>query len=372
MDHSQYNGNDYGDATGIMGGADYGSENDEEGKLCFNAPKNYFLGWFSAYNEDLDKDAPVYSGELVPTNDVVSGLIGKDQDHVLKITEGTSCTNTPNWLEVLNDWTCSDYESDTSLCDGYGDNDDAAGVTAYEACCVCGGGSNGQKIFVHYNKVEGVTADIDPAFLATFGNVVTVYTSRETVGAKSQLVAGLSAGQTYTKSNFASTGKNLIIKACSITAGTPDTAKVIVYLEGVTTASCTDPPINNLCSVENVLGQTLFIPGAGACWRVQLGTGGTLEGDFSDSSCSNDESDWQSTNGVFSIFDSVNQSTNTAIYANGANGYSGSFQFKEDSTVTEPMLEILSWDQSSKVYGLKVTIPTCSTDAICPTTKVNL
>ena len=66
LDHSQYNGNDYGDATGVMGGADYWADNDDEGRLCFNAAKNYFLGWFLAYNEDLDADVPVYSGELVP------------------------------------------------------------------------------------------------------------------------------------------------------------------------------------------------------------------------------------------------------------------------------------------------------------------
>ena len=121
-----YNGNLYGDATAMMGGADYSGDNDDEGKLCFNGAKNYYLGWFSAYNEDLDGDAPVYSGELVPTNDVVSGEIGSSQDHVLRIREGNTCTNIANWVEQDNNWTCADYESDSTLCDGYGQCDNAA------------------------------------------------------------------------------------------------------------------------------------------------------------------------------------------------------------------------------------------------------
>ena len=129
---------------------------------------------------------------------------------------------------------------------------------------------------------------------------------------------------------------------------------------------------DNLCSVIDVLGQTLFIAGAGACWRVQLAPGGTLEGDFSDLSCSKNESDWQSSNGVYSIFDSVSLSKNTAVFINGTNGFSGTFQFKSDSAVTQPMLEVLDWNQASKQFVLQVTIPTCSANAICPTMKVDL
>ena len=132
------------------------------------------------------------------------------------------------------------------------------------------------------------------------------------------------------------------------------------------------PPTNNLCNVMDVLGQTLFIPGAGACWRVQLATGGTLEGDFSDSLCSEDEADWSSTKGVFSIFDSVSLSANTAVFVVGTNGYSGTFQFKEDAAVIKPFLEVLGWKQDIKEFELQVTIPTCSTGAICPTMKVDL
>ena len=133
-------------------------------------------------------------------------------------------------------------------------------------------------------------------------------------------------------------------------------------------------PMTDLCNVVDVLGQTIFLAGAGACWRIQLAYGGTLEGDFGDSSsCSKDASDWQSTDGIFSLFDSVSLSAKTAAFSPGTNGYSGTFQFKEDSSVTQPMLEILDWNQPLLQFTLQVTIPTCSADApICPTMKVDL
>ena len=133
------------------------------------------------------------------------------------------------------------------------------------------------------------------------------------------------------------------------------------------------PTATNLCSVVDVLGQTLFISGVGACWRVQLAPGGTLEGDFTDESCSKDESNWKSSsNGVFSVFDSVSLSSNTAVLTAGKMGYSGTFQFKEDPTVTKPILEVLGWNQTTKEFVLQATIPTCSADAICPTMRVDL
>ena len=62
-------------------------------------------------------------------------------------------------------------------------------------------------------------------------------------------------------------------------------------------------PSSDLCDVANVMGQTIFVPGPpNTCWRIQLAKGGTLEGDFGDSLCTKDESDWESTSGIFSRF----------------------------------------------------------------------
>ena len=112
--------------------------------------------------------------------------------------------------------------------------------------------------------------------------------------------------------------------------------------------------------MDDVLGQTLFIPGQGACWRVQLGPDGTLEADFDDPSCSKTEFGWQSTNGIFSLYDSFDQVNNTAVFNPGPNGYSGTIQFEEDPALTQASLDVLSWDRPNKVFEVLVTIPTCN------------
>ena len=148
-----------------------------------------------------------------------------------------------------------------------------------------------------------------------------------------------------------------------------------VATDAPTTASPTAGPSSDsmLCNVMDVLGQTIFLSGASACWRVQLASGGTLQGDFSDELCEKDESDWvASGDRVYSTFDSVSASSNIVSFAVGPEGFSGTFQFKEDSSVTKPGLQILNWDSSNLIYTLEVTLPTCSADAICPTMKVNL
>ena len=137
------------------------------------------------------------------------------------------------------------------------------------------------------------------------------------------------------------------------------------------------PSLAPICNVMNVVGQTIFIPGAGipgaaACLKVQLAIGGTLEGDFSDSLCEKNESDWQSSAGVFSIFKSIVLDENTAVFIKGQNGYSGTFRFKENSAMTQPFLEVLNFNGNEKEFEFQVTIPTCSADAICPTMKVAL
>ena len=126
------------------------------------------------------------------------------------------------------------------------------------------------------------------------------------------------------------------------------------------------------CNVVDVFAQTLFLPGADACWRVQLAFGGTLEADFTDVSCSKTESEWQSTNGVYSIFATISVLDETAVFIPGTNGFSGTFQFVEDPTVTQASLQMLSWDPTAKVFAIEVTIPTCSADAVCPTMKIEL
>jgi len=134
-------------------------------------------------------------------------------------------------------------------------------------------------------------------------------------------------------------------------------------------------PPSDLCDVLDVYGQTIFVPGlpgADGCWRFQIGRGGTLEREVNDPTCSKDESDWQSDSGIFSYFNSLALDVDTAIFAVGPNGFSGTVQFKEDTALTGPTLQLLSFNPATSEFKVQVNMPTCSEDAICPTMKVEL
>ena len=58
---------------------------------------------------------------------------------------GTECKDFANWAD--SDGETCDFYKDDGLCDKYGDfYENAAGQTANDACCVCGGGSEEQGI----------------------------------------------------------------------------------------------------------------------------------------------------------------------------------------------------------------------------------
>lgn len=133
-----------------------------------------------------------------------------------------------------------------------------------------------------------------------------------------------------------------------------------------------DAPTIDRCDIMDVVGQTIYVPGAGSCWRIQLGRGGTLEGDSNgNESCQKDESDWQSSI-ILSNFSSVLPNDDIAVFeAKVAGQWKGTFLFKEDPTATKPYL-VPPLVASNGKFELVVAIPTCSADAICPTMKVNL
>jgi len=238
LDHSTLNGEEYGDPTGQMGNS--GNDN---GEICFNAPHTYFLQWFSDYHEDLNPTTTAYSGELVPTNDVATGLIGASQDYILKISQilTGSCTDTPsNWISEYDE-DCAYYaaQGGESYCYDWGHLTDVNGVKAETACCICGGGSTSPiNLYVSYNKAEGIHSAMNEDYRAAYGNAVTIYSSTPSNGLSALLGGLTTSGQKYTHTDWDGSGNDLIIELCEITTGSPDTAKVIVYVNGVTTASC--------------------------------------------------------------------------------------------------------------------------------------
>jgi len=102
-------------------------------------------------------------------------------------------------------------------------------------------GTGKTDLFMMYSKTEGITADVDPAYSATFNShVVIVEQSNDTK--RSFVKASLAAGDKYTQSNWGGGANTLTVEVCSITSGTPDKAQVIVYVTGRTNASCDVTP----------------------------------------------------------------------------------------------------------------------------------
>ena len=118
------------------------------------------------------------------------------------------------------------------------------------------------------------------------------------------------------------------------------------------------PSDSPICLVNELFGATYYfvVTGIPACWRLQLTHGGTLEADFNDSTCSNNV--FTST-GEYSLFDSVDQTSNVAVYKKGEKGYSGKFRFEESSNVTKTESEVEDWNPASKEFAVKLTIPSC-------------
>jgi len=59
-------------------------------------------------------------------------------------------------------------------------------------------GTGETDLYVHYNKAEGITADMDGKYRSVYGNAIMVY-SQASRGARNSILAGLTAaGHTYT------------------------------------------------------------------------------------------------------------------------------------------------------------------------------
>ena len=75
--------------------------------------------------------------------------------------------------------------------------------------------------------------------------------------------AALDSGESYRRSNWGGTGKDLVIEVCSMESGTPDTAHVIAYVEDASFAYCI-PPEPTLSPAPSIspAPSTLDVPSA--------------------------------------------------------------------------------------------------------------
>jgi hypothetical protein len=140
-----------------------------------------------------------------------------------------------------------------------------------------------------------------------------------------------------------------------------------------TAATMSGPPMppveSSSCPVNEVLGQTYYFKSFNACWKLELFEGGTLEADFTDPEC---ENQIFTPSGIFSQFDGIDESKNTALFVKGHEGFNGSIQFKKSSSILESTLKVLHYDEKrEKNFAVELTVPSCGASSSSDSTVNN-
>jgi len=179
--HSGQGNHVYGDETGIMGRQVYKNESP---RACFNAAKSWWFGWYS--------DRHV---EVTPTS-------------------GSMVLNMLSIDDYLNDHVTSDEQ--------------------YTVAHIVE--ANEEDLFVMYNRAEGINSQV-----LGHRDQVTIIKQNGRYE-QSWLEAGISLDNDvpsrWISSDWNGSGNDLVIQICDRVDGTPDYARIIVYLEGVNDISC--------------------------------------------------------------------------------------------------------------------------------------
>ena len=182
--HSGKDNKEYADPIALMGGV-YRSQT-TWGKMCFNAAKSYSTGWYP-------------SGNIVPESETFNGNISD----LNSFREGSITTQNVS-LKVT--------------------------------------GTGETPLYLMLHRAEGITSNYVSPQADAHINRVNIVEQPENysngLGAQSWNVAQLRSGDIYTKTNWAGDGNTLKIEICGLSTGSPDQAKLIVYLEGVNYEYC--------------------------------------------------------------------------------------------------------------------------------------
>jgi len=178
--HSGKNGGSYADRTCWMGSHTYW---DEGPAACFNAPKSWYFGWYNNRHAQFVPSAESVSLKLAGIDDYLNDqTIEGEHFVILRLKEGS------------------------------------------------------EDLFIMYNRAEGVNRGVR----GSVNKVTVVEQKGDGRRGQSWQLGELGAGDTYTKSDWNGSGKNLAISVCNLVPGTPDHANVVAYVEGETSGTCDD------------------------------------------------------------------------------------------------------------------------------------
>jgi len=177
--HSGQKGSIYGDDTCMMGTQIY---DQIVPRTCFNGAKSWWFDWYS------------------------------DRHATLTPTSGSA---------ILNMLSIDDYLN------GQANSDDQYTIARIVE-------SNEMDLFVMYNRAEGVNSEV----LGHRDQVTIV--RQKGGGTQSWLEAGLDEDGTsqWTKNDWNDSGHDLVVQVCERVAGTPDYARVIIYVQGINDITC--------------------------------------------------------------------------------------------------------------------------------------
>jgi len=181
----------YGDDTGMMGIQEYANNSP---RACFNAAKSWWSTWYS----DLHIEVTPTSGSMV------LNMVGID-----------------------------DYLQGQAT---RGDHNTVARIS----------GPNETDLYVMYNRAEGVNSEV-----RGHRDEVTIV-QQKGKASQSWFKAGLSLNNgvesQWTKDNWNGSQNTLVVQICETIMGTPDYARVIIYLKGVNDVSCSTLPTTTGCA----------------------------------------------------------------------------------------------------------------------------
>jgi len=209
--HSGGGFSDYGDDSCMMGTQIYAKN---APRSCFNGAKSWWFNWYSDRHTVVTPTKKSMILHLLSIDDYLNGQANSDDQYTIaRIVE-----------------------------------------------------SDENDLFVMYNRAEGVNSEV-----AGHRDQVTIVRQQGSTS-QSWLEAGLDGSNSseWTKSNWNDSGHTLVVQVCKRVAGTPDYARVVIYLRDINDLSCgsdsPNPP--TICSS----GESRFKAGVRTdSWGSEIG-----------------------------------------------------------------------------------------------------